>query len=126
MLMASVFVSVGAIILLPYVDPNSRTIQILAKRGNNALRFVIIVLAFYPVWAAIGALTGLLFQLLEHSAPTEGLGSPNLIFTAVLLSFTLLAALPTAFFLRRSLPAVTVMAVAFAGLFGWALPYFAS
>lgn len=125
LMMASVFVAVGAIILLPYVDPRSPQVQMLVERGGNSRRFVMVVLAFYPAWAVIGALAGLVLVAFERGVPGGGLGSPNLAFTAALLGFTLLGSAPAAMLLRRSAPAVVTMGLAFAGLFGWALPHFA-
>jgi hypothetical protein len=126
MLMASIFVGVGAIILLPYVNPKSPTIQLLANRGGNSTRFVMIVLAFYPAWAAIGAATGLILVAIERGAPGDGLGSPNLAFTAALVGFSIIITAPLIYLLRRSAIAVAVMGLSFAGIFGWALPHFAS
>jgi hypothetical protein len=126
MLMASIFVGVGLLILLPYVNPKSPTIQGLANRGGNATRFVMIFLAFYPAWAAIGAATGLVLVLIERGAPGDGLGSPNLAFTAALVGFAVLVTAPLIYLLRRSAIAVAVMGLSFAGIFGWALPHFAS
>ena len=96
MLMASIFVGVGLIILLPYVNPKSPTIQSLANRGGNSTRFVMIVLAFYPAWAAVGAATGLILVAIERGAPGDGLGSPNLAFTAALVGFAIIVAVPLA------------------------------
>ena len=126
MLMASVFVSVGVVILLPYINPHSPTLQTLAERGGNSTRFVMIVLAFYPAWAAVGAVTGLVLVAIERGAPGDGLGSPNLVYTAVLVGFSILIGAPAALILRRSAIGVAVMGLSFAGIFGWALPHFAS
>lgn len=125
MLMASVFVSLGAIILFPYVDPKSNRIKLIAERGANTTQFVMAVLAFYPGWAVVGALTGLLFLAFERAVPSDGLGSPNLAFTLALLGFSVLITVPAAYLLARSKVAVVLMGLAFAGLFGWALPHFA-
>ncbi len=124
--MASIFVAVGAVILLPYVDPKSPTVQLLAARDGNTTRFVTIVLAFYPAWATIGAVMGLVLVAIERGAPGAGMGSPNLVYTVVLVGLAVLMATPAAYFLRRSAPAVIVMGLSFAGVFGWALPHFAS
>ena len=126
MLMASIFVGIGLIILLPYVSPKSPTIQLLANRGGNSTRFVMIVLAFYPAWAAVGAVTGLILVAIDRGAPGDGLGSPNLAFTLALAGFAIIITTPLAYLLRRSAIAVTAMGLSFAGIFGWALPHFAS
>lgn len=124
MMMASIFVALGAMAILPYLDPNSPRIQSMTAGGSTG-RILAVVVALYLVWAAVGALTGLLNAALDRAVPGGGLGSPNLVFTSALLCLSVLLTVPAALVFRRSAPAIGAIGAAFAGLFGWALPYFA-
>jgi len=86
-----------------------------------ALTVPISLIAFL-LWTAIGMLVGLLYRYTLEEAPGGGLGSPNLLYTVLVISFAglSLTAIVTAF---RRLPwQVAVMGLSFIALFGWVLP----
>ena len=86
-----------------------------------ALAVPISLIAFL-VWTAIGMLVGLLYRYTLEEAPGGGLGSPNLLYTLLIISFAglSLTAVVTAF---RRLPwQLAVMVLSFIALFGWVLP----
>ena len=126
MLMSSIFIAGGALLLLPYMGAHSPLVRVVAERGAPTRLVVLVVLAFYPTWAAIGAVTGLVYVAFEEGAPGGGLGSPNLAHTLTVIGLALLMATPAAYFARRSARGIFVLAMVFAGIFGWLLPYFAS
>ena len=68
---------------------------------------------------------GLLYRGAEQNIPEGGLGSPNVLYTALVLSFGVSALVLIALTLRRLPWQVAVMGVAFVGGFGWAMPYLA-
>ena len=76
-----------------------------------ALAVVLYWFAFM-LWSAVGVFLGLLLRALEDRAPEGGLGSPNLVFTALVL-------------LRAARRQVLAMAVVFVGAFGWLMPHLA-
>ena len=84
-----------------------------------------VVLA-YPVWGAIGAVMGLLYNVSEEAAPRGGIGSSNLAFTLAVVIGAALFAVPLWALFRRMKIGLAVMGLAFAGVFGWFLPLFAS
>ena len=63
---------------------------------------------------------------LAHCGTPDRSGMSGFVFTAVLVGFAILIAAPAALLLRRSVIGVAVMGLSFAGIFGWALPHFAS
>jgi len=79
----------------------------------------------FLIWTAIGMVLGLLYRGAEQNIPEGGLGSPNLLYTALVLSFGGSALMLIALVLRRLPWQVAVMGVAFVGGFGWAMPYLA-
>ena len=125
MMMASAFIAIGAVILMPYMDPKSARFMAFAQRRFSAHMVVMAVVAFYPLWAAIGALAGLVLVVFERAVPGAGLGSPNLAYTAALAGLAIMCFVPAGLMLKRSAPAVAALGLAFAGLYGWALPHFA-
>jgi len=89
-----------------------------------ALTVPISLFAFL-IWTAIGMVLGLLYRGAEQNIPQGGLGSPNLLYTALVLSFGGSALMLIALGLRRLPWQVLVIGVAFVGGFGWAMPYLA-
>ena len=79
----------------------------------------------FLIWTAIGMVLGLLYRGAEQNIPEGGLGSPNLLYTALVLSFGGSALMLIALALRRLPWQVFVIGVAFVGGFGWAMPYLA-
>ena len=76
------------------------------------------------VFTAIGIVLGLALGGIEDRRPDGGLGSPNIAYTMLVVALTLVLAIPglaVPVVRRFALPA----AVAFAGLFGWAVPWLA-
>jgi hypothetical protein len=89
-----------------------------------ALTVPISLFAFL-IWTAIGMVLGLLYRGAEQNIPQGGLGSPNLLYTALVASFGVSALMLIALGLRRLPWSVLVIGVAFVGGFGWAMPYLA-
>jgi hypothetical protein len=121
-IMALIFTGLVALML---VEARSR-IPFLAKAiapniSAVALTVPISLIAFL-LWTAIGMLLGLLYRYTLEEAPGGGLGSPNLLYTLLIISFggLTLTAIVTAF---RRLPwQVAAMGLSFIALFGWVLP----
>src|SRR3990170_284581 len=66
-----------------------------------------------------------LARALEDRAPEGGLGSPNLVFTAIVLAWTMAVFSPPLLLLRAARRQVLAMAVVFVGAFGWLMPHLA-
>jgi len=107
---------VGARSRLPYLA------KAIAPNISAVALTVPISLIAFLLWTAIGMLVGLLYRYTLEEAPGGGLGSPNLLYTVLVISFAglSLTAIVTAF---RRLPwQVAVMGLSFIALFGWVLP----
>jgi hypothetical protein len=89
-----------------------------------ALTVPISLFAFL-IWTAIGMVLGLLYRGAEQNIPQGGLGSPNLLYTALVVSFGVSTLMLIALGLRRLPWSMLVIGVAFVGGFGWAMPYLA-
>lgn len=83
------------------------------------------VLAFV-VFSAIGLVLGLLLHGIESNRPDGGLGSPNRVFTLLVLAIAAIAVLPLAAVAPRLRAPLLVAGVLFAGIFGWAMPHLAA
>jgi len=121
-IMALIFTGLAALMLvearsrLPYL-----TKAIAANISAVALTVPISLIAFL-LWTAIGMFLGLLYRYTLEEAPGGGLGSPNLLYTVLIISFggLTLTAVVAAF---RRLPwQVAAMGLSFIALFGWVLP----
>ena len=75
---------------------------------------------------ALGILLGLLLNGLEENSPAAGLGSPNRVFTALILVSTVIGVVPLAFASRRLRLPLLAGGLVVAGCFGWLMPYLAS
>jgi len=89
-----------------------------------ALTVPISLLSFL-IWTAVGMVLGLLYRGAEQNVPEGGLGSPNLLYTALVLAFGGSALLLIALGLRRLPWQVLVIGVSAVGTFGWIRPYLA-
>jgi hypothetical protein len=86
-----------------------------------ALTVPISLIAFL-VWTAIGMLVGLLYRYTLEEAPGGGLGSPNLLYTLLIISFAGLSLTAVVAAFRRLPWQLAVMGLSFVALFGWILP----
>jgi hypothetical protein len=79
----------------------------------------------FLLWTALGMVFGLALSGFNDRMPEGGLGSPNLAFTIFTLFWAVVAFTPLALPLRAVRRHVLASAVAFAGVFGWLMPYLA-
>ncbi|MEE8374090.1 MAG: hypothetical protein V3R87_10260, partial [Dehalococcoidia bacterium] len=127
LLMGTVFLGVGIYVLLSKGDTHDRLGKMLPAGLSPTLVMLAMVISVPPVCGLIGAIAGILYNVAEGSAPDAGLGSPNLVFTAVVLGLVALVALMWLLLARRKPGAVAfTVLTAFAALFGWFLPLLAS
>ena len=114
----------GAITL---VRSNSRTgfAQRIAPEGTNVVALsVVLHFAAMLALTMIGMLLGLLLLVLNDRRPANGLGSPNVTYTLIVVALTAVIVMPT-----LVVPAVrrwcVVGAVVFVVAFGWVMPWLA-
>ena len=115
----------GAITL---IRSNDRTglAQRIAPEGTSVVALsVVLHFAAMIVLTAIGLILGMALNGIDARRPEGGLGSPNLIYTAMVLALTAVIVIPT-----LALPALRRRALAgaliFAAAFGWAMPWLAT
>ena len=72
---------------------------------------------------AIGLLLGLLLYGIESERPAGGLGSPNWLFTALILAITGIGFGPPLALLSRWRRPLLLSALLFLACFGWVMPY---
>jgi hypothetical protein len=103
---------------------SSPFIQRAMPEGTNIAALSIVLHVFLLlVLTAIGMLLGLLLYGLENNRPDGGLGSPNRVFTIVILAIAAIAVLPLAVVLPRQRLALYAAGAVFAITFGWLMPY---
>ena len=125
LLMASVFIAIAPIMLFVLAkEPTPAYRATLGRIPPMALMISIVVFA-YPTWALLGVATGLLYRAVDTAAPGDGIGGHNLAYSIAVVLATIALAAPVALLLRRVLLGVIALAVVFAGIFGWALPFLA-
>ena len=116
------------VVALSLVSARSR-VPYLAKAISPNISVVALTvpisLVGFLIWTAIGMVLGLLYRGAEEGIPQGGLGSPNLIYTALVVSFGVSALIPIFVGLRRLPWWALVIGAAFVGGFGWAMPYLA-
>jgi hypothetical protein len=115
-----------AAVALVRARPNSELLERIVPPGTSLIAVSVILHLFaLLVFTAIGMLFGLMLDGLEDRRPAGGLGSPNAIFTLMVLAMTAIAVLPLAAVappLRRPL---LVGGAVFVVVFGWLMPYLA-
>ena len=78
---------------------------------------------WFLVLTGIGMVLGLLLYGIEERRPDGGLGSPNAIFTLVVIATSAIAVLPLAVALPRWRTPLIAAGLVFAMTFGWIMPY---
>ena len=122
--MAILTAPLGAIAL---VRANSRSgiAQRIAPQGTNVVALSVVVhVAALIVFTAVGLVLGMVLAGLDGRRPQGGLGSPNLLYTVIVVAVACIIALPAAAVPPLRRPAA-VGALMFIAAFGWALPWLA-
>lgn len=76
-------------------------------------------------WTALGIVLGMTLILVERATSQGGLGSPNLLFTAIILILAAMIFLPPLVLLPSARRMALFLAACFIALFGWVTPYLA-
>lgn len=102
----------------------SATVQRIMPEGSSLIAVSVIIHGFlFIALTAIGILLGIMLAGVEDSAPEGGLGSPNRVFTLLMLGTAAIAVLPLAAVLPRSRVALLVSGAVFAVVFAWIMPW---
>ena len=103
---------------------SSPLLERIVPRGTNLIALSMILHTFaFLVLTALGILLGLLLLGIEEQRPDGGLGSPNRVFTALVVAIAAIAVGPFAVVLARQRLALLLGAAVFAITFGWLMPY---
>jgi hypothetical protein len=124
-IMALIFSGLVAIMVVERRSRIPYLAKVIAPNISAAALAVPISLIAFLLWTAIGMLFGLLYRYTLQEAPGGGLGSSNLLYTLLIITFVglILTAIVAAF---RRLPwQVAVIGLSFVVLFGWVLPLLA-
>ena len=125
LLMAAVSALVVPLMLFFLVKDPSPTFQAVLERVPPMYMTMGLIVLAYPLWTVLGAVIGLLYGVSATQASESGLGSPNLIFTLTIVAVAAAVAVPLALLMRRVVAGLAALALTFAGVFGWMLPYVA-
>ena len=121
--LALVVTPIAAITLLR-VRVSSSYLQRVVPPGTSLIAISVILHTFaFLTLTALGILLGLLLAGIEDRSPGGGLGSPNRVFTAFILTASAVAVLPLAIALPRWRASLLAGGLSFAASFGWLMPY---
>jgi len=121
-IMALIFTGLAALMIVQARSRIPYLVKAIAANISAIALTVPISLIAFLLWTAIGMFLGLLYRYTLEEAPGGGLGSPNLLYTLLIISFAglTLTAIVAAF---RRLPwQVAAMGLSFIAIFGWVLP----
>lgn len=123
----SLIVTPIAAVALVRARVSSPTIAGAMPEGTSLIAVSIILHTFAMLTlTALGIVLGLILSGLQENSPAAGLGSPNRLFTALILGATAIAVLPLCVASRRLRVPLLGGGLVFAGLFGWLMPYLAT
>ena len=126
LVMATVFLGAGIFVLFANRDIYERLERRLPGGLSPAVIMLLMLLAAPIVWGALGAIAGAFYTLAADNFPDAGLGSSNFAFTLSVLALTALVTLVFILARRELRRVVLIVAIAFAGIFGWLLPLLAT
>jgi hypothetical protein len=113
-----------AALALVRAGPESALVRSVMPAGTSLTAVTVILHGFvFLGMTAIGIVLGLMLAGLEDSSPAGGLGSPNRVFTGLILAVTAIAVTPIAAVLPRWRMSLFTSGIAFAICFGWAMPW---
>jgi len=95
------------------------------KNLNLALLSVPISSFFFLLWTGLGLVFGMVLIAAENSRPNHGLGSPNLLYTLIMLTTAVIIFLPFYALIPSARRLVVFLTLTYVGLFGWATPWLA-
>ncbi len=126
LVMGTLFTSAWGIMLSNSSRGTFKSLAFLSRPSMPAnLRLLVPVIGF-AAWGLVGAILGLFLFAANQLFPADGLGSPNLAFTILVLLLTInglvLALLWEG---RRDWWEAYGLGAVFAGLFGWLMPWLA-
>ena len=123
LLLASFLVTFFCMALYAMYRNRSRfAIGLLDDKSPSRIIFPFVVLV-NPSAAAGGIVFAYLFLVLEKNFPYNGLASPNLIYTSLVLFISVSMIIPLILLAKNYWIHLVSMAVIFALLFGWLIPY---
>lgn len=123
LLMASVFVSGGALIFAQYITPDSSIIKFFNSRRRPTFVVLVLIGVIYMLWSVVGIIHGAAFVLIDKVNSLNGLGSPNLVFTLLTLILPGFIILIIGYTKTSALLKTLPIIVIFVGIFGWMMPY---
>jgi hypothetical protein len=109
------------------VRANDRTgfAQRLAPRGTSVIALsVVLHVGAMLLLTAVGLVLGMALAGIEDRRPAGGLGSPNLVYTSLVLAITAVMFVPALVLPARRY--VLAGALVFASVFAWAMPWLAA
>lgn len=80
---------------------------------------------FFLIWTELGLVLGMVLLATDNANSTGGLGSPNLLFTVIVLLTAFIIFLPFFALVRSARRLALFLAVSYVVLFGWATPILA-
>jgi hypothetical protein len=109
------------------IRSNTRTgfAQRVAPEGTNVVALTVVIhFSAMLLFTAIGMILGLALAGIEDRRPDGGIGSPNMVFTLLVVALTAVIVIPTI-----AVPAIrryiVYGALIFVAAFGWAMPWLA-
>ena len=122
--LALLFAPIGAVAIVRSND-RSGLAQRVAPPGTNVVALgVLLLFAAIIVLTAIGIVLGMALAGIDSRRPDGGLGSPNLVYTVLVMALTAVLVIP-AFALPALRRPALIAALVFVVAFGWAMPWLA-
>jgi hypothetical protein len=114
-----------AAVLIVRSNHRSGVAQRLAPSGTSVIALsVVLHFAAILLLTALGLIAGMVLHAIESRRPQGGLGSPNLLYTLLVVAFTAVLVIPAlAFPAARKYAAAS--AVVLLAAFGWLMPWMA-
>jgi len=126
LVMGTVLLGVGVYFVFKNRDIYDHLSGLLPKGISPTMVMLGFVIGLPPVWALLGIIAGLIYNVIGGSDPEAGLGSSNYIFTVIMLCLSGFTMLLVLLIRRRILWQGLIISVSFAGIFGWLLPLLAN
>ena len=117
LVMTVVFTAAAPVMIFSLAQNTGHWANARVSRANPKTLMLGMVVLAYPLWTLVGGLLGVAYGMAVQAAPGAAL-----VYSAAVVSISLLAAVICTALLRGAMVGVVILAAAFAGVYGWLLP----
>ena len=122
LLFASILISVGCFVIFQMYRNQIIWVVNLFKDSSASKIMLPIIIFINPTMAILGVIFGFIFLLIDSQISIKALGSPNIIYSFVVIGFSLINFIYLTIISRKYWRSFLGIFITFNAIFGWLIP----